>query len=151
MRISKAVDLALLRQQLISAGQPDPGPLGTSGVAGDGQYEVIGYSNGAAVSLPSAADSVITAHDASQSPYAVQAAADSTAITGLIQQYTALKTGLTAIRTDMTAIHNGPATPTSAQTGTALKLLADDVTTLCNGCDRFLDTIAALVRHLGLP
>lgn len=72
---------------------------------------------------------------------------DKMTMTDLKNTYQNMKDGLVTIRSHMTQIKNGPNNPTAVQTGTALKLIADDVTTMTNGLDKLLDTLKVVVKR----
>lgn len=100
--------------------------------------------------LQSALDALLAGFDPSVPSASEQRdEADALDLASLRDQYQQLKDGLDTIRSHMGQIQNGPNSPTAAQTGTALKLLAGDITTLCNGPDRLLDTLAVFVRRQG--
>lgn len=80
------------------------------------------------------------------SPVEIEAEQDSLTMADLKQQYQNMKDGLVTIRTHMGQIKNGPNSPNAAQTGTALKLIADDIIMMTNGLDRLLDTIRIFVK-----
>ena len=92
-------------------------------------------------------NAVIAAHNPlTPSPTEIEFTNDKLTMADLKQQYQSMKNGLTTIRTHMAQIKNGPANPTAAQTGTALKLIADDITTMTNGLDKLLDVLRIFVK-----
>lgn len=97
---------------------------------------------------PSVVNAVIAAHQPTiPSPAEIEFTNDKLTMADLKQQYQAMKTGLATIRTHMGNIKSGPNNPTAAQTGTALKLIADDVITMTNGLDKLLDVVRVVVKN----
>jgi hypothetical protein len=93
-------------------------------------------------------DGVISAHDNTIPwPAEVEVQNDNATLDDLSVQYQNMMDGLTNIRTRMATINTGPNNPNSAQTGTALKILASDVTTMCNGLERLLKTFRVFVKR----
>lgn len=76
-----------------------------------------------------------------------QDAIDKDTMGSLASQYTTLKNGMATINNHMDAILAGPANPTAAQTGTALKTIAQDMKTTMTGLGMVLDTIAIFARR----
>lgn len=148
MKVTKALDLAGLATELATAGVPVPLGLSTDGRAADGSTNLFTFnSNGAPVELPAGAAAVVNAHDATRTPGALQAAADLGNIQDLANTYQAMLTAIGGIHAHMTAINNGPATPTNAQIGSALKTLASDLDTVVTGCQKLLNVVAVLVKQ----
>lgn len=92
----------------------------------------------------------VTAHD-STTPDAeeTQEGLDTTTLAALAAQYATLKAGIVTINGHMDTILAGPAAPTAAQTGTALKLIAQDFKTTLVGLGMLLDDIRVFVRRQG--
>lgn len=72
---------------------------------------------------------------------------DQTVLANLANQYTVLKSGIDTINQHMDQILNGPAVPTAAQAGTALKLIAQDIKTTMTGLGMLIDDMAIIVRR----
>lgn len=131
--------LAKLHQELLNAG------ITPERVEGSDLTIWLTLADGTNVAT---VDALVAAHDPlTPGPAEAQATADTASMADLAQTYSNMKAGLDTIRTHMASINNGPASPTATQTGTALKTLAGDVTTLCNGLDKLLDVVRGLVRR----
>lgn len=92
-------------------------------------------------------NAVMAAHDPDiPSPAEIEFSTDRLTMADLKQQYQNMKDGLVTIRTHMGQIKNGPNSPNAAETGKALKLIADDIIMMTNGLDRLLDTIRIFVK-----
>ncbi len=72
---------------------------------------------------------------------------DDTTLQALATQYAQIKTGITTINTHMDSILAGPASPSAAQTGTALKLIAQDMKTTMTGIGMMLDAMKVFVQR----
>lgn len=77
-----------------------------------------------------------------------QEAIDAATLDTLKAQYSAIKSGMVTISGHCDNILGGPASPTAAQTGTALKTLAGDMKQILNGMDKMLDALAVIVRRI---
>jgi hypothetical protein len=96
----------------------------------------------------SAVDNIINTHDPNVLGIAeAQEIDDNNNLSDLANTYQQLKAGLENIRTREAQIVNGPASPTAAQTGTALKLIANDIITMTNGLDKLLNVLRIFVRR----
>lgn len=96
----------------------------------------------------SAVDAVLAAHNPNRQTTAEQAAAtDGTSLSDLQAQAAAITSGIATIRQHMAAIQAGPASPTAAQTGTALKVLAGDLDATVVGLGRIVAALGVLVRR----
>lgn len=73
--------------------------------------------------------------------------ADQATLAKLVAQRDTLKAGIVTINTHMDSIVAGPAAPSQSQTGTALKLIAQDIKTMLTGLDMLIDDMAILVRR----
>lgn len=82
------------------------------------------------------------------SPPDPQEGIDDATLDTLKTQYAAIKSGMVTISGHCDNILGGPANPTAAQTGTALKTLAGDVKQILNGMDKMLDALAVIVRRI---
>lgn len=83
-------------------------------------------------------------------PYRQQVIDDAASLSDLADQYAASLTALGAIRTHMAAIQAGPASPTAAQTGAALKVLAGDMDSLTVGFSRVLKALRVILKRSGV-
>ena len=133
MRVTKAMDLTALATELAAAGVAVPRGLGLSGYAPDGSAAVYTYdADGAPVELPAAAAPVVAAHDATQTPAAVQAAADTLTLDDLRDQAGAIVTRMQQIEAAVS--------PTQAQVIQAVK---DEATAI----RRLVRALAVFVRR----
>jgi hypothetical protein len=74
--------------------------------------------------------------------------ADQAVLATLAAQYATLKAGIVTINGHMDQINAGPASPTAAQTGGALKLIASDVKTILVGFGMLLDDMKIFVQRV---
>lgn len=106
-----------------------------------------------AAGLQAQIDAVVASFDPTQPAASEQQeVADTASLQTLRAQYQTLKDGLVTIRTHMATIQATP-NPTTANlaavvgVANAVKQVAADVTTLTNGLDRLLDTLAVFARR----
>lgn len=91
---------------------------------------------------------VVNAHNETQlAAWEVAWNLDEDELTSLSDLYQNMKDGLVTIRAHMVNINAGPASPSSTQAGSALKLIASDVTTMTNGFDKLLDVLRVFVKR----
>jgi hypothetical protein len=76
-----------------------------------------------------------------------QLAADRAALKTLTIQYNQVKSGIATVNADMDSILAGPASPTAAQTGKALKLIAQDMQTTMTGLGMILDALKVIIQR----
>jgi hypothetical protein len=145
----------------IPACAPVPGPLGPVAVTtvetppGSGPQATECWVTVPDTVAPAAVAAVVAAHNAATpSAGEQQSAADTVTLADLRTQYQTMKAGLGTIRTHMATIQ-ASANPTTANLASlqrvvdAVKQVSTDITTMTNGLDRLLDTLAVFVRRQG--
>lgn len=96
----------------------------------------------------SAVDAVLSAHDPEQpSAGEQQAEQDALDLSQYRDQYEAMLQARATIDGHMDAILAGPASPTAAQVGTALKTIAGDIKRITEGMERLLRAVRVLAER----
>lgn len=136
-------NLPALDAELRAAGVvPDVGGLRQDGVTV--------YLRWPAGTTAAAVQAVVDAHNpATLSPGQQQEATDNLDLDDYAAQYQQMLQARQTIDDHMDAILAGPASPTAAQTGTALKTIAGDIKKLTEGMDRLLKAARVLAARQG--
>jgi hypothetical protein len=96
----------------------------------------------------SAVEAVLAAHNpATRSVIEQQEAAAALDLSEYADQYQQMLQARATIDSHMDAILAGPASPTAAQTGTALKTIAGDILKLTEGMERLLKAVRVLAAR----